>query len=155
MTTYCHGILYRNESKPFAYRYVLEEDTAINVPGYDFGTWNAYGKEDGELYITAEGSKLTIKKGYAWDGCTHAVDASWNMRASLFHDALYQAKKCGFKTASWLVIDRLFREIMKQDGANLFERNLYYYAVRSFGAAYKLEKFDSLTPRSPKATHEE
>ena len=144
--TYTHGIVYRNESKPFRYRYVLLQPTAIRVPGYDFGCWRAAGAEDRKTYIEASGDKLTIHAGYAWDGCTHAVDASWNMRASLYHDALYQAKKCGFDTCAWWTIDNLFREIMKQDGASLVQRNTYYYAVRTFGALYKLEKLDSLVP---------
>lgn len=143
---YVHGIVYRNESRPFRYRYVLMRDVTLTLNGHDFGRWKAMGASDGKLYIIADGDKLTIKRGYAWDGCTHALDAKWNIRASLYHDALYQAKKCGFKTADWWVIDELFRQIMKQDGATLMQRNTYYYAVRTFGALYKLEKFDSLVP---------
>lgn len=145
-TYYTHGITFRNESKPFRYRYVLLKDASIHVPGVDFGKWKAVGADDNRLYIVADGEDFTIKADYAWDGCTHAVDYDWNMRASLFHDAMYQAKKCGFDTASWWVIDNIFRNIMKQDGATLVQRNTYYYAVRSFGAIYKLEKFDSLIP---------
>lgn len=141
-----HGITYRNESKPFHYNYTLLRDATVKLPGHDFGHWMAKGTDDGKLYVVADGDTLTVKAGYSWDGCTHAIDADWNMRASLFHDALYQSKKCGFKTADWWVIDEMFRKMMKQDGASLIQRNTYYYAVRSFGALYKLEKFDSLVP---------
>lgn len=142
--TTAHGITYRNESKPFKYRYVLLEDAYLFVPGVDFGHWRANGAHDGKTYIVADGPAFFVKAGYAWDGCTHAIDRDWNMRASLFHDAMYQAKKCGIPSTSWWNIDNIFRNVMKQDGASLLERNTYYYGVRVLGAPYKLEKFDSL-----------
>ena len=42
------------------------------------------------IKLDAKG-KLTIKRGYAWDGPSGpVVDTKENMRASLVHDALYQ-----------------------------------------------------------------
>lgn len=140
-----HGITYTDHSKLFKYDYTLDRDATIYVPSVDFGKFKAVGTKDNKLYVVADGHMFTVKEGYSWDGCTHAIDADWNMRASLFHDAMYQVKKCDLPlTMTWWQIDALFRNIMKQDGANLLQRNTYYYAVRSFGALYKLEKFDSL-----------
>ena len=128
------------------YSLVLLEDTAIKVTGVDFGHWYAYGvgKNSNKKFITANGNKFTIHADYAWDGCTGAPDASWNYRASLFHDAMYQAKKCGAKTTSWCNIDKIFLLNMKNDGANFIERNTYYSAVITIGALWKFQKLDSL-----------
>lgn len=128
------------------YNLVLLEDTAIEAKGVDFGHWYAYGvgKNANKKFITANGSKFTIHAGYAWDGCTCAPDASWNYRASLFHDAMYQAKKCGAETTSWFNIDKIFLLNMKNDGANLLQRKTYYTAVRTVGCLWKIQTLDSL-----------
>lgn len=140
-----HGISYEDSSTLFRYKYTLTDDAYIYVPSIDFGKFKAVGTKDGKVYVEALGHYFIIKKGYSWDGCTKAVDADWNMRASLFHDAMYQVKKCGLPiNIKWWQIDSIFRNIMKQDGANLVQRNTYYYAVRTFGAMYKLGKDDSL-----------
>lgn len=140
-----HGITYFYNPLAGRFKYTLVEDAAIHVPGINFGKFKAKSRHDGKIYIEVDGSMFIVRTGYSWDGCTYAPEAHWNMRASLFHDAMYQVKKCGLPiNASWYQIDEIFRQNMKQDGANMLQRNLYYYAVRSLGAPFKLEKFDSL-----------
>lgn len=126
--------------------YTLTESMALSWPGQDFGKWRAYGRgrSMGKLFIQANGDTVSVHKGYSWDGCTGVPTSDWNLRASLIHDALYQAKKCGADTLSWRKIDSLFRIMMKQDGADLFHRNLYYYGVKSIGFWWKLGTLDSL-----------
>lgn len=41
-------------------------------------------------YIKLEYDKLTIKKGYQWDGATAFPDVKSILRASLIHDVFYQ-----------------------------------------------------------------
>lgn len=129
------------------WRYVLLEPAAIKNENINFGTWKAYGTgkiSKGKLLIEAKGNTFIVYPGYAWDGCTCAPDADWNYRASLFHDAMYQAKKCGAKTTTWTNIDLIFSIIMKQDGAPLLPRGIYYGAVRTVGALWKICKDNSL-----------
>lgn len=68
------------------------------------------------------GGKLTVLKGYAWDGVSGGViDRKTNLRASLCHDALYQLmrmKKVHY--GKWRAADREFSKILKQDGAFSF-----------------------------------
>lgn len=135
------------------WKFVLTEPIAITTPKVDYGHWKAYGRglnSKGKLLIEADGNKLTIYDGYAWDGCTCAVDADWNIRASLFHDALYQAKKCGAETASWGNIDGLFGRLMAIDGAPCAAQLVYYTAVRTAGALWKLGTNNSLIIESTK-----
>lgn len=140
-----HGIAYEDNSKLFRYKYTLTEDAYIYVPSVDFGKFKAVSTKNGNTYIEVLGHYFIIKKGYSWNGCTNAIDAPWNMRASLFHDAMYQAKKCDLPiNIKWWQIDSIFRNIMKQDGANLIQRNTYYYAVRTFGALCKITKEHTL-----------
>lgn len=72
------------------------------------------------IEFTSEG-KLTIKKGYAWDGPSGpTVDTLSFMRGSLVHDALYQLMREGslnrdeFKEKS----DRLLQKMCREDGMN-------------------------------------
>lgn len=140
-----HGITYWYDPRAPRFKYTLWEDAAIKVPEVDFGKFKARSKKDGKIYIEMDGPIFTIRAGYSWDGCTYAPEAHWNMRASLFHDAMYQVKKCDLPIgASWYQIDEIFRQNMKQDGANLIQRNAYYYAVRALGLPFKMEKFDFL-----------
>lgn len=128
------------------YTFTLTMSAGLKVEGWNFGNWKAYGvgKHADKVFIQAKGDTLYIYNGYSWDGCTGVPTYDWNLRASLYHDALYQAKKCGADTISWGKIDSLFRIMMKQDGANLVERNLYYYGVRAIGFWWKCNKLDSL-----------
>lgn len=140
-----HGISYEDNSKFPCYKYTLTEDACIYVPKIDMGKFKAVGTKDDKVYVEVLGHCFIVKAGYSWDGCTGVRDTDWNMRASLFHDAMYQVKKCGLPLQiKWWEIDSIFRTIMKQDGANLFQRNLYYYGVRSIGALYKVGTLDSL-----------
>lgn len=54
--------------------------------------------------------------------------------ASLIHDWLY-SKDCTLKMGR-KEADKIFLEIMKEEGVNIFKRNLMYCAVRLFGWIY-------------------
>ena len=112
------------------YKYQLAEGYAINIsikPKSDIKT------EFIDLDIKG---KLTVKKGYAWDGPSGPVkDTPENMRASLVHDALYQLmrnKEISARTHR-KAADREFKDICKADGISNFRASVYYKALRKFG----------------------
>ena len=85
--------------------------------------------------------KMTIKKGYAWDGASGvAIDTINFMRGSLVHDALYQLmrmdklnRKQWRKTAD----DLLFSQCI-EDGMSFVRAKLVYYSVRFFGTKFAM-----------------
>lgn len=101
-------------------------------------------------YCTVQHGVLTIKSGYAWDGCTPkwsvfglfilgTPDGHVNYRTglpfcyypSLVHDCLYQ-----YGIGSRLEADRLLLKMLRDAGFPL--ARVYYCAVRVFGALTKL-----------------
>ncbi len=114
------------------YKYQLKSDVIVQtnirpkqpciVQGYVFlGT-------DGELFVY---------RGYAWNGCTLAVDTKHNMRASLVHDALYQLIQEGLLERGWKgTADRALHDLMVEDGSCRAIAELYLLAVDLFGDAF-------------------
>lgn len=76
---------------------------------------------------------LTIRAGYAWDG---ASGPTWDnlkvKRASLVHDALYQLLRQAYLDREiWRrPIDKLFYDILREDGLWLVRARVWYRAVR-------------------------
>ena len=80
--------------------------------------------------------KLTIKKGYAWDGPSGpVVDTKKNMRASLVHDALYQLMRLeqlssdNYKDKA----DKIFQKICIKDGVPKKIASAYYFGLKLGG----------------------
>jgi len=72
-----------------------------------------------DYIIIDEYSRLTIFKGYCWDGPSGpAIDTKNFMRGSLVHDALYQLMRMGkLDSLIWRnTADRLLRKICREDG---------------------------------------
>ena len=86
------------------------------------------------LRLTKEGL-LIIKKGYCWDGCSGpTVDTRRNQRAGLVHDALYELMRMGlFPQAYRKIADKIFRDILKEDGH--WAVTAYYLAVKVFASS--------------------
>ncbi len=112
------------------YKYQLAEGYAISIsikPKSDIKT---------EFIDLDTDGKLTVKKGYAWDGPSGPVkDTKENMRASLVHDALYQLmrnKELKSRTHR-KAADQEFKDICKADGVSNFTASVYYKALRIFG----------------------
>jgi hypothetical protein len=118
------------------YKYQLNEDYTIQLPHPL--------RHDSTLdvvmsyYTIGVDGLLTIKSGYAWDGCSGpTADDESNMRAGLVHDCLYQAMKEGVLSKdNRKHVDSLFRRILIEDGMPSFRAWYYYTAVRSFGGNY-------------------
>jgi hypothetical protein len=89
------------------------------------------------LYFVKVDSTLIVRKGYQWDGPSGpTIDDDTNIRASLIHDALYQAMRTGLiaKTFKFRrVIDKIFSAILKEDGMGFIRRTCYFYSVRGVG----------------------
>jgi hypothetical protein len=115
------------------YKYQLVEDYSVVVPitGYDIALeWTDY------ISLTKDGL-LTIKDGYAWDGCSGPTwDDKTNMRAGLVHDALYQLMRLGLLPLECRPIaDKLFYDMCLEDGMWKFRAKYYHEGVEHFGYA--------------------
>ena len=83
-----------------------------------------------DTYLTTEylfiyNGYITIKKGYAWNGCSYVPDFKGTYYASLIHDALYQYK------VDRKIADLVFYDLMKRDNFKL--KWIYYKGVYFFG----------------------
>lgn len=80
--------------------------------------------------------KLSIKRGYAWDGPSGpTLDTKSFMRGSLVHDALYQLmRERGLNQSYRKYADELLKEMCVEDGMSKIRAWLVYCAVRFAGA---------------------
>lgn len=138
------------EKKELGYKYQLVKDYTTEtyiVPNFSYS--------DQYLAITKEGT-LTVKKYYAWDGATGAIDTKSLMRASLVHDALYQLIRLRvIDPKNRWIADRILCAMYCYDAdpidtggwpnrlGNWFRRRFIscrctwvYYAVRVFGTGH-------------------
>lgn len=77
--------------------------------------------------------KLTIFRGYALDGPSGpAVDSADNMRASVYHDALYQLGRNGLDIKYKSVADRLYFDTCLADGMSVERAEIEYQAIKRF-----------------------
>ena len=122
-------LLYRRVS----WKYVLEEDVYLTLPGKLFGLTSTYTSP----YLVVKAPQLCIRSGYAWDGASGpTVDTTATMYPALVHDALYQLIRLGvLPVARREAVDKLFRQLLKKDGMTFFRRWYFYQAVRWFGAS--------------------
>jgi len=77
--------------------------------------------------------KLTVKKGYAWDGPSGpTLDTVNAMRGSLFHDALYQLMRENYITRNGnrKLADKVLRDIARADGMTKARSWAWYRAVQ-------------------------
>ena len=126
----CHGITYeRIKHKSYKYRLLKSYRIFINLVG------NVNTK-----YFSLKNGWLTVKKGYAWDGCSGpSIDTKTNMRGGLVHDTLYQMLRDGYLPQGHghrKFADKLFKKILLQDGMFILRAEYYYFGVRKFGAKY-------------------
>lgn len=85
-------------------------------------------------YISLHNGLLTVYQGYCWDGATGVPDNIDNLRASLFHDALYQLMRLGLLDRKHRdVADRLFQKICLEDGMSKNWADLMYKGLKAFG----------------------
>ena len=80
-----------------------------------------------EFILLTKDGFLTLKKGYAWDGCSGPThDDKSNMRGGLVHDAGYQLMRLGLLSAEYKeFFDRLLRSVCLEDG--MWKIRAWYY----------------------------
>ena len=87
-----------------------------------------------DMYSLAPDGLLIIRKGYAWDGATCAIDTKDFMRGSCVHDAICQMVETGkLDHSNRKKADILLGRIIKEDGMPFFRRWWAYAAVRLYG----------------------
>ena len=86
-------------------------------------------------YYTIDNAQVVAKANYAWDGPSGpTIDTPKSMRASLIHDALYQAiRDHHLKKKDRKEADKILLAILKRDGMKKWRRSLWYFAVRTCG----------------------
>jgi len=121
-------ILYKKRSK---YKYNLHSDlefeTGINVDN---------PQNLGLLEIVAKG-KLTIRKGYSWDGPSGpTIDTKNFMQGSLIHDALYQLMREGVLPQHLRQkADEILQAVCIKDGMSKVRAWWVYRGVRIGGTS--------------------
>jgi len=120
------SIFYKN-----GYNYQLKQDYLIDT---ELRPYKVSGNYFVSLYPTG---CLEIKKGYAWDGATCAIDTNNFMRGSLVHDAMYQLIRDGaIDKKHREYADKLLHKILLEDGMSKFRAGYVYLAVKQFGAPH-------------------
>ena len=114
-----------------AYKYQLMEKYVCET---EWVLPNA-AETDGKWVIMSKTGRLTIKKGYAWDGPSGpTIDTPNFMRGSLVHDACYQLmREKKLKQNKRKPADVLLWLICQEDGMSKVRADYVYHAVRTFG----------------------
>ena len=89
----------------------------------------------GKWVLLSKTGRLTLKKGYAWDGPSGPmIDTKNFMRGSLVHDALYQLiREKLLRGSKRKPADVLLWLICLEDGMSRVRADYVYHAVRTFG----------------------
>ncbi len=74
-------------------------------------------------YIGIAGDYVVVRKRYAWNGPNVVPDSPDLMRASMFHDALYQLMREGYiSKKNRRYADRLFRDIYIREATRIVKK---------------------------------
>ena len=109
-------------------RYVHETQWAVPKTQETRGKW----------VVLSKTGRLTLKKGYAWDGPSGpTIDTKNFMRGSLVHDALYQLmrERVLDHRKNRKRADKLLRTNVREDRMSWFRAQWVYRGVRLFGGA--------------------
>lgn len=136
---------------PFKYsegkewRFRLDQDAVVQFEGRNFGN-HSFHDPKGNEWLTLQGDKATVRKGYAWDGCSPKVrflgkwhgtpDYEGTRLGSLLHDSFCQFLHCKCHPLTKKQCDELFGEVMKSQGFAVWQT--YMMAVMTFGGCYSL-----------------
>jgi hypothetical protein len=111
----------------FKYQLTSNYSKQTEILGFDIDT--AYIK-------LASDGLLTLKCGYATDGPSSlTIDTRNSIRAAFVHDALYYLIRNGYLDQEWKkYADKLFYEILLEDGMEKPRAYIWYCGVRWKGA---------------------
>ncbi len=127
------------------YKYELTRAVSFRVPELGMSNLRFYNKKTGKLVAQVYNGKLTLYKGFRWDGCTSIgsiIETLETLIASLLHDFLYQLSEQSSWTPpfSQRQADVAFRKLLP-----CWAKPLYFLGVRAAGWAFWGDKEDSLT----------
>lgn len=116
------------------YKYQLMRDFKIKIPLLESPLYSRIGDY---IYINSK-NILQIRKGYAWDGPSGPTfDTKNAMRASLVHDVIYQMIGVGAIRSRYRnIADKIFYDILREDGMSWWRAKLWYRSVRKFGGGH-------------------
>ena len=90
-----------------------------------------------DYFVLSFSGKLTLKKGYAWNGATAAIDTANFIDPSAVHDAFYQMIKEGLLPDYVRIkADMLLRKMCIDKGMSKFRAGYVYLMVRTFGGNF-------------------
>jgi len=119
------------------YKYKTDTERSRSLPIHTM-----YGEIETQFLSLDKEGLLTIKKGYAWDGASGAVDTDTNMRASLFHDALCQLINDALLPRLYQVVaDQVFYDICLEAGMTKLRAWYHHRGVRAY-AKSGLKKYE-------------
>ncbi len=106
----------------------------LHVPNVDFGCWAAYSLKNPQLKVMeARGATLLLENGYHWDGMSLGETSEEELKASLFHDALYEAIQSG-APVDRCDADRVFLAALRAGKASNADN--FFWFVRMTGWFY-------------------
>ncbi len=110
------------------YKYQLVEDIRHSLPAI-FKPFVAATD-----YVMLSEGLLTIRKGYAWNGATGALDTATFMKPSLIHDALYKLIRTGHLPEMLRIeADKELKDLCLKSGMTKMRATYVYWFVRLFG----------------------
>lgn len=123
-----------DENSANSHSFTIKKKHHLHVPNVDFGNWCAYSLSDAQHKIMqASGSTLVLERGYNWDGMSLGETSAEELKASLFHDALYEAIQSGAPVKRGDA-DRIFLAALRADQAS--NASNYFWFVRMTGWFY-------------------
>ena len=137
MPVFVKELDYRNVR---GYKYQTLESHSIgtevkpNKPVFSANRWVCLGSE----------GTLTIKKGYCWDGASGPTfDTASTMRASLFHDALFQLIREGLLSGAYAypLANTLLYDVLVEDGCWRLRAKIWLTVVNLY-AGHLLASYD-------------
>jgi hypothetical protein len=113
-------------------------DTNIMVPEdihFNYTTKAAMGNDNVKHITLTRDGQLIVYPEFKWNGANSCPDANFIMRASCFHDALYELLDVGLLNfhPHLKKADELLREVAIDDGCTEVAADVIYLAVRLFG----------------------
>lgn len=122
------------------YKYQIREEMRFALPS------EFQGVDITTDWITLRDCILTIRRGYAYNGASGpTVDTKNSMRATAFHDAMYQLMCEEMLIREFKpLVDELFRELLRQDGMSAFRSAAWHRAVKKMGASASIQNKDIL-----------
>lgn len=142
MTEPTKGFIYYASGYKYQLRQDAQAESGIALPA----------PASHEYFDISTSGLITVKRGYAWDGASSvAIDDPGTIYASLFHDAGYQAIRCGLIDGRWRKeLDAMYRRLCIDGGVIPARAEAHYLALRIGGGQYnKLVSSDYPTLVAP------